>query len=177
MESRLLIAGFGGQGVMLIGQLLGYASCKAGKYVTYLPSYGAEQRGGTANCTVIISDKEIGSPAAASLDVLIAMNEPSLVRFLPLVKPGGVVLVNSSVIELKVDRTDVQTYYIPANQIAEGLGTAKVANIVMLGAYLNKTGLLTLEQIQETIQMKLARKASLFETNKAALRKGVEATS
>ena len=116
MENSLLIAGFGGQGVILIGQLLGYAATAAGKNATFYPAYGAEQRGGTANCTVVIADEEIGSPVVTELDAVIAMNEPSLARFEGLAKPGGTIIVNSSLIKRAVGRTDVKAAYVPAKR-------------------------------------------------------------
>ncbi|SHI85386.1 2-oxoglutarate ferredoxin oxidoreductase subunit gamma [Dethiosulfatibacter aminovorans DSM 17477] len=177
MENKLLIAGFGGQGVMVIGQLLGYAACSAGKQATFLPTYGPEQRGGTANCTVVISDEEIGAPYTDSIDVLIAMNAPSLKKFLPKVKQGGVVLVNESMCDEKIDRDDVEGYYIPAVDIANEIGSQKVANIVMLGAYLNKSGSLTEEQMMDTVKVKLGKRPELLEYNRIAIRKGIEFTS
>lgn len=175
MESRLLVAGFGGQGVMVIGQLLGFAACAVGKNATWLPTYGPEQRGGTANCTVIIADEEIGAPYTDSIDVLIAMNEPSLNKFLHKIKTGGVVIVNSSMCNAKVDRDDIQVYYIPADDIANEIGSAKVANIVMVGAYINKSGALTEEEMMKTIKVKLGKRPELLELNKIALKMGMEA--
>jgi 2-oxoglutarate ferredoxin oxidoreductase subunit gamma len=175
MQSSLLIAGFGGQGVMLMGQLLGYAACAAGKEATFLPSYGPEQRGGTANCTVIIADRPIGAPRVRQLDVLIALNEPSLAKFLPMVKPNGIVIANSSLVHSKVERDDVQVCYLPADDIARELGSARVANVVMLGAYISRSGTLTVEQMDGIIAEKLAKKAELLEINKTALRRGIEA--
>lgn len=174
MESSLIIGGFGGQGVMLMGQLLGYSACKAGKNVTFLPSYGPEQRGGTANCTVVISEKTIGSPIAPKIDVLIAMNEPSLKKFQHLVKPKGTIIVNSSMTLEKTGRNDVNSYYIPADDIAYNIGSKKVGNIVMLGAYIYTTDVLSIEELESTIVKKLAKKAEMIEMNKKALRRGME---
>ncbi len=165
MEKSLLIAGFGGQGVMSMGQMLGYAASDAGKNATYYPSYGAEQRGGTANCTVIISDEEIGSPAASKLDVVIAMNEPSFNKFKGKVKKGGTILANSSLVESKLEGDEVTAYYIPANDIAEKLGSSKVANIVMLGAYIKISGALEVDDTKKMIKKVLGKKADLLEIN------------
>lgn len=175
MENRLIIAGFGGQGVMVMGQLLGYASCAVGKHALFLPQYGPEQRGGTASCTVTISDEVIGSPVAHEIDILIALNQPSLNKFLPMVKPNGVVLVNSSRCESNINRDDVQVHYIPIDDIANEIGSSKVANIVMLGAYINKSGVLTEEQVMETIKAKLGKRPELLELNEIALKTGMEA--
>lgn len=174
MESSLIIGGFGGQGVMLMGQLLGYSACKSGKNVTFLPSYGPEQRGGTANCTVVISDKTIGSPIAPKIDVLIAMNEPSLKKFQLLVKPKGTIIVNSSMTLERTERDDVNSYYVPADDIAYSIGSKKVGNIVMLGAYIRISDVLSIEELERTIVEKLAKKVEMIELNKVALRKGIE---
>ena len=174
MESSLLIAGFGGQGVVLIGQLLGYAASSSGKNATYYPSYGAEQRGGTANCTVVISDEEIGSPVVTKLDTVIAMNEPSLVRFEEWVKPGGTLIINSSLIKRQVVRTDIQVVAVPANEIAGDLGTDKIANMVVLGTYLAVSKVLSVETVLNTMREKLAAKATFLPLNEAAIRAGLQ---
>lgn len=177
MENKVLLAGFGGQGVMLMGQLLGYTSKDADKYATYYPSYGPEMRGGTANCTVVISDEMIATPVPSKVDVFIAMNQPSLDKYLNKVKSGGVVIANSSHVKNEIERDDVKVHYIPADDIASELGSIKSANMVMVGAYLNVSKILEVEQLLETMKVQLARKASFFEMNKAAIQKGVEATS
>ena len=177
MENRVLIAGFGGQGVMLIGQLLGYTSTFANKYATYYPSYGPEMRGGTANCTVCISDEEIASPVPSEVDVFIAMNQPSLDKYLNKGKSDGIVIANSSHVKDKVERDDVKVYYIPADDIAGKLGSVKCANMAMAGAYLNVSKTLEVDELLETMKVQLARKAKFFEMNKAAIQKGIEATS
>ena len=174
MENSLLIAGFGGQGVVLIGQLLGYAASAAGKNATYYPSYGAEQRGGTANCTVVISDEEIGSPVVSKLDTVIAMNEPSLVRFAEWVKPGGTIIINSSLIQGGPVRDDVKMIRVPANEIAEKLGADKIANMVMLGSYLAVSKALPVEAVIGTMKAKLAKKQDLVVLNEAAIKAGVK---
>lgn len=174
MENSVLIAGFGGQGIILIGQLLGYSATSIGKNATFYPAYGAEQRGGTANCTVVLSDEEIGSPVVSSLDVLCAMNAPSLDKFEPWVKAGGTIVVNSSLIDRKVKRSDVKVLYVPVNEIALGIGSDKVANMVMLGAYLQAGGALPLEPVLATMREKMAKKAKFIPLNEAAIRAGLE---
>lgn len=175
MQNSLIIAGFGGQGVILIGQLLGYAATAAGMYATYYPAYGAEQRGGTANCTVVIGDEEIGSPVITKLDTVIVMNEPSLVRFEEWVKPGGTIIINSSLITQKPGRTDIQAIYVPTNEIAEKLGSDKIANMVILGSYLSVSKALPVEKVIETMKLKLAAKAKFLPLNEAAIKAGMEA--
>jgi 2-oxoglutarate ferredoxin oxidoreductase subunit gamma len=135
-EQRIIIAGFGGQGVLMLGKLLAYAGMNEGKNVTWLPSYGPEMRGGTANCNVIISDELIGAPIVSEATCVIAMNLPSLDRFESFAQPGGWLLVNSSLIPRLPVRTDVQILTIPVNELAQQQGSPKVANVVMLGAYL-----------------------------------------
>ena len=173
MENSLIVAGFGGQGVVLIGQLLGYVASAAGKNATFYPSYGAEQRGGTANCTVVIADEEIGSPVVTKLDTIIVMNEPSLVRFEEWVKPGGTIIVNSSLVNKKVQRDDIQAVFIPANDIAEKLRSEKVANMVMLGKYLAISKVLSFERVVETMKEKLAAKSKFLPLNEAAITAGM----
>ncbi len=175
MEKSLLIAGFGGQGIMLIGKMLGFAASKAGMNATFYPSYGAEQRGGTANCTVIIADDEIGSPVSKKLDSLIAMNEPSFVRFVDRMKKGGVVIVNSSLVQSKVEDKDVQAFYVPANDLAQQLGSAQVANVVVLGAYIGATGVLDAAFAKQVVAEQLGKKPELLELNMKAFDAGMEA--
>ncbi len=175
MEKSVLIAGFGGQGVMSIGKMLGYAASDAGKYASFYPSYGAEQRGGTANCTVIISDEEIGSPAVSKLDMLIAMNQPSFDKFAKKVKKGGSIIVNSSLVTSKVEDPDIEAVYVDANDIANDLGSPKVANIVILGAYIGLSGALSEEDGKAIIKKMLGGKADLLEMNYQAFDKGIQA--
>lgn len=174
MEHSTIIAGFGGQGVMLIGQLLGYGATFAGKQVTYYPAYGPEQRGGTANCTIVIADGDVGAPVVEEADTVIIMNEPSLVKFEPAVKPGGTIIVNSSLVKMKVQRKDVRAVYIPTNEIAESLGEPKTANMVMLGAFIGATGCVAMKMIEQAVQQKLAKKAAVYQANKKALHAGSE---
>ncbi len=170
---RIKIAGFGGQGILLFGQLLAQSAMLSDYHSTWLPSYGPEMRGGTANCHVIISDKRIGSPLVSESDVLITMNLPSLDRFENEVRPQGVIFVNSSLIMRKVERQDVETVYVPATDLADDLGQTRVANMVMLGAYLQYTGLLTLKSVLAAAESVVKRK-EFMELNKKALKKGMD---
>ena len=138
MVERNIFAGFGGQGVLLMGQLLAAAGMKEGKNTSWIPSYGPEMRGGTANCSVMLSEQEIDSPLVTRPTSLIVMNRPSLEKFEDSVVPGGSIFVNSSMIDIKVKRTDVNAYYVPCTEIATELGNPKVSNMIMLGAYLGK---------------------------------------
>ncbi len=170
---RMKVAGFGGQGILLLGQLMAESAMVLDYYSTWLPSYGPEMRGGTANCHVIISEKRIGSPLVAEADVLMAMNLPSLDKFENDLRPDGVIFVNSSLISRKVERSDVQTVYVPATELADELGETKVANMVMLGAYIGYTGLLSLESVLAAARTVIKRK-EFMELNERALRKGME---
>lgn len=170
---RIKIAGFGGQGILLLGQLLAESAMRSNYYTTWLPSYGPEMRGGTANCHVNISDTRIGSPMVAESDVLIAMNLPSLDKFEDEVRKDGAIFVNSSLIERQVKRTDVETIYVPATEIADELGQTKVANVVMLGAYLGASGLLSVESVMAAAESAIKRK-EFMEINRKALQRGIE---
>ena len=173
MTNEIMIAGFGGQGVMAIGKTLAEAGMKEGKDVSWLPSYGPEMRGGTANCSVCISDEAIGSPLVTNPNVLIAMNLPSLLKFEPSVVPNGTVFVNSSIIQEKVQRPDVRAVYVPCLEIAQDLGNLKVANLVMLGAYIEAMKNLGTETIKEMlVHMFTGPKAKLVDLNIEALRRG-----
>lgn len=176
MLEQNIFAGFGGQGVLLMGQLLSYAGMLEGKEVSWLPSYGPEMRGGTANCSVVISDEPVASPVVTSASAVIAMNRPSLEKFEKSVQPGGMLFINSSMIDQKPQRTDIETFYVPCNQIAEALGNAKVANMVMLGAYIAKAKCVELESILTALLKKLGEnKAHLIPLNREALKRGEEA--
>ncbi|NCA93029.1 2-oxoacid:ferredoxin oxidoreductase subunit gamma [bacterium] len=172
MENKIIIAGFGGQGVQSLGMFIAYASIHAGKEVTFLPSYGPEMRGGTSNCSVVVSDKPVASPIIASPDMLIAMNKPSLSKFKNRVKSGGTIIVNKSLIEDKVERTDVNVHYIDANKLGLEAGNAKTANIVVLGAYTKLSGDFTPEQMKEVIQEKFAKKPKVIPANLKAFEMG-----
>ncbi|MBQ7092107.1 MAG: 2-oxoacid:acceptor oxidoreductase family protein [Clostridia bacterium] len=173
MTNEIIISGFGGQGVMAIGKTLTEAGMKEGMEVSWLPSYGPEMRGGTANCSVVLSDESIVSPIVLEPTELIAMNLPSLLKFESLVKPGGTIFVNSSVVDKKVERTDVKAVYVDCIKIADELGNAKVANMVMLGAYIEAMKNLSTETIKEMlVHMFTGPKAKLVDLNIEALKRG-----
>jgi len=135
MTEQIILAGFGGQGVLLAGQIIAYAGMNEGKNVSWLPSYGPEMRGGTANCNVVVSDEEVGSPVVVEADCLIVMNRPSLEKYEKDLKPGGLLLLDSDLIEIEPTRSDIKVIKVPANSLAEQAGSIKAANMVMLGAY------------------------------------------
>jgi 2-oxoglutarate ferredoxin oxidoreductase subunit gamma len=173
MAHEIIMAGFGGQGVMAMGKILAEAALKEGKNVSWLPSYGPEMRGGTANCNVIISEEPVGAPIVTEATAAIVMNRPSLDKFEKDVVPGGALLINSSLIDKKADREDIKVYYVPANEIANELGTGKIANMVMLGAYLAISGATKEETIMEIItEIFTGKKASVIPLNKEALLRG-----
>ncbi len=177
LNEKVICAGFGGQGVMSMGQLMTYAGMLEGKEVSWLPSYGPEMRGGTANCNVIISEKPIGSPVITTdATSAIIMNLPSLDKFEADVKSGGTVFINSSLIERKVSRDDLKAYYIPANELATELGNYRVANMVMLGAYLEIFKPVEVKSVLEAFKKVFGEgKAHLVPLNESALLKGAEA--
>ncbi len=173
MINEIIISGFGGQGVMAIGKTLCEAGMKEGKNVSWLPSYGPEMRGGTANCSVVLSEMPIVSPIVLEPTELIAMNLPSLLKFESSVVPNGVVFVNSSIISEKVKRLDVRAIYVPCLEIAQSLGNLKVANMVMLGAYIEAMKNLEIGTIKEMLgHMFAGSKADLVELNIEALQRG-----
>ena len=175
MQTEIVIAGFGGQGVMFAGQVLAYAGMDNGKQVTWIPSYGPEMRGGTANCTVIISDEEIGSPLVRDPRGLIAMNLPSLDKYESTLIEGGSLIVNSSLVNRSIERDDVQHVLIPANEIAESLGDKRMTNIVMVGALLAQLPVLPIEAIEKALEDHLPeRHKKLLPLNFEALRAGDE---
>jgi 2-oxoglutarate ferredoxin oxidoreductase subunit gamma len=172
MLIKTIFAGFGGQGVMSMGLNLAQAAMVEGKHVTYLPSYGAEVRGGTANCTVAVSDEDIASPVASSPEFIVVMNKPSLFRFQNLLESGGVLFINSSLVDAETTRGDIEVIRVPANTIAEELGSPKAANMVMLGAFIKKSNLVSLETVIEELKNVLGKKKSLIEINTKALETG-----
>lgn len=174
MESNILIAGFGGQGILLMGQLLGYAATRAGLQATYYPFYGPEQRGGTASCTVVVSDDEIGSPVIQKIDILIAMNQPSFVKFMPWRIPGGLLIVNSSLVKISAEMKDARVYHVPATEIAQEIGFEKASNLVMFGALIGITGMLPDDLVCHAIEEKLAGKKESLGLNLLAYRKGIK---
>jgi len=173
MQTELIIAGSGGQGVLFAGTLLAQAAVEENKETTWFPSYGAEIRGGTANSTVVVSDEEIGSPVVNSFSALIALNEQSLDKFLPKAKPGAVIIVNSSLVNKKVDRSDVKAYYVPASEIADKqINDIRAANLVALGAYLKASGILKLSSAKQACDILFAERAKLIPLNQQALELG-----
>ncbi len=176
MTIKTIFAGFGGQGVLMMGYLLALTAMRQGKEVTYLPSYGAEVRGGTANCTVVVSDQEIASPVASSPDYAVVMNNPSLLRFANMVATGGGLLLNSSLVHSPVNRDDLTVVRVPVNQLAHELGEDRSANVVMLGAFAEISGVVSLEAIKEALaETKLGQKPKVLEINRRALEVGAEA--
>lgn len=175
METNLCVAGFGGQGVMTLGKFLAEATCNStDKNVTFFPSYGAEQRGGTANCFVVISDDEIGPPLGDEMDDLIVMNGPSLSKFIGSLKADGTLFINSSIVKDKIDRTDVKIVEAPVTGLAYELGNLKVLNIIMLGVYIGYTDVIDPKIIWDTVEHKLSSKPKLLPLNKQAFEKGLE---
>jgi 2-oxoglutarate ferredoxin oxidoreductase subunit gamma len=173
MQTEVIFAGFGGQGVLFSGQVLGFAAMDAGYDVTWMPSYGPEMRGGTANCTVVIADEEIGSPTVKHPKAAVVMNLPSLDKFEPLVTPGGVLIVNSSLVNRDPYRTDITWVMIPAQEIAETIGPRRLLNMVMLGALVEKLPILTLADIKAALDEHMPeRHKKLFKSNVEALDKG-----
>ncbi len=166
---RIFIAGSGGQGILLMGKLLAYAAMEEGKEVTFLPSYGAEMRGGTANCGVVISDRPIGSPVVNEAEIVVVMNEPSLKKFEANVLPDKHLFINATLVPDKTERTDIRAYYVNANELAERLGIAKAANMVMLGAVVRATNAVLEENVQKAIEKEFSgKKAKLKDTNLSA---------
>ena len=174
MNHEIIMAGFGGQGVMLIGQLMTYGGMLAQKQVSWIPSYGPEMRGGTANCSVIVADEPIGSPIVTEPTAVIAMNLPSLDKFESALLPGGVLIINSSLIVKKSGRTDITAYYVPANNLAHELGNAKAANMVMLGALLAATNAVDTEPLLKALEKMFAKRPELLDINKQALQRGYQ---
>ncbi len=172
MQNDLIIAGFGGQGVLLIGKMLAYAGMADGKEVSWLPSYGPEMRGGTCNCTVVIADRPVGSPVVERPWVAMVMNLPSLEKYEGMVKPGGLLLVNTSLINRAVQRSDVRVVKVPANEIANRLGNPRAANMVALGAYLGATRAVSLAAVEGLVRETFAGKAKVIDSNLAALQEG-----
>lgn len=171
--TQILIAGFGGQGILFAGKFLAYKGLLEDLQVSWLPSYGPEMRGGTANCNVILSEEPVGSPIVTSPDVLIAMNLPSLQKYVDAVVPGGQIYVDSTLIAEKVERTDVEVYYIPATKMANDAGVPTLANMVMMGHVLRHNPELTFEGTEVTVQKLVPpKKAELVGLNMKALEAG-----
>lgn len=174
MLIKTIFAGFGGQGVLSMGLNLAQAALLEGRHVTYLPSYGAEVRGGTANCTVSVSDEEIASPVASSPDFVVAMNQPSMVRFQNQIQSGGILFLNSSLIQPDVTRGDLELVEVPASGMAEELGNPKSANMIMLGAFTRKSNLVSLDSLIKGLEESFKNKRKVLEINRKALKAGYD---
>ena len=173
MTTQIMIAGFGGQGMLLIGKFLAMACMLDGKHVSWLPSYGPEMRGGTANCSVTVSDEPIGSPLVDMADCIVAMNRPSLDKFESKVKPGGILVINSSIIDRKAERDDIKVVYCDAQRIAEEIKNPKGANVAILGALMAAEPIVSDELMSEAIRIELGeRKAKFLPGNMKALEAG-----
>jgi 2-oxoglutarate ferredoxin oxidoreductase subunit gamma len=171
-QFEVTLAGFGGQGIMTAGQLLAYAGMAEGKQVTWVPSYGPEMRGGAAYCTVVISNNRIGSPIITNPQTACVFNRPSLEKFGPMVKAGGMLFINSSLIDKTSGRNDIKEFLIPANDMALKIGTTKAANMVMLGAYVQITGAVKFDTMLQMLTEKMSEKRERLETSRAALLAG-----
>ena len=175
MTHQILIAGFGGQGVLFAGKFLAYKGMVEDKNISWLPSYGPEMRGGTANCSVVISDTPVGSPIITNPDMLIAMNLPSLQKFVDAVVPGGVIILDSTLIDAKVERDDVKVFYIPATQMAKDAGFSTLANMILTGTALKEMDIVSWEGNKETLESFIpAKKAGLIDMNLKALQTGYD---
>jgi 2-oxoglutarate ferredoxin oxidoreductase subunit gamma len=175
MQSEVQFAGFGGQGIMLMGQIMAQAAMLQGYEVVWIPSYGPEMRGGTAYCTVVISDRPIGSPIIRNPKHLVAMNRPSLEKFAPTVKSGGTIFINSSLISIDAGRADVEVIKVPIIEIAKELGNVKAANIVALAAFVSRSQVVDFELLRESVKEKFAGKEKLIPLNMKALAEGKKA--
>lgn len=175
MQEQIIISGFGGQGTLFAGQLLAYAGMDQGSFVTWMPSYGPEMRGGTAHCIVIISDAPVGSPLIHRPSMAIVLNQPSFDKYEPLIKPGGLLVVNSSLITACSERADMTCALVPGNDLAINLGDVRMANVVLLGAMLALRPVVSLEAIKQTLDNHIPpRRQKIIEPNKQALMAGAE---
>ncbi len=175
MKIEAIFAGFGGQGVLFAGKLLAYLGLNQNKEVSWLPSYGPEMRGGTANCSVCISDKAIGSPYITEPDVLVAMNGPSFDRFIDSVKPGGIAIIDSTLVTRESHRTDIRSFRVPSTELAAKHGLPGMANIILVGKLLKETGISVIEAVRPTLEKIIPpKKANLVEANMKALAIGME---
>ena len=172
MQNEVQFAGFGGQGIMLMGQIMAQAAMQQGYEVVWIPSYGPEMRGGTAYCTVVVSDRPIGSPIIRNPKHLVAMNRPSLEKFAPMVKPGGTIFINSSIISIDAGRTDVDVIKVPIIEIAKELGNVKAANIVALAAFVSRSQVVDFDILRESVKARFASKEKLIPLNMKALEEG-----
>lgn len=174
MTEEIIMSGFGGQGIMLMGQLITYAGMLENKQVSWIPSYGPEMRGGTANCSIIISDDPIGAPTIAEPTAVVAMNLPSIEKFEPVIQPGGVLIINSSLVERTSTRSDIKVYQVPANDIAVELGNSRVANMVIVGALVAAIGTVQSESVIKAFAKLFARKPELLSINEKAILRGTQ---
>jgi len=174
MQHEVMFCGFGGQGIMLIGQMLAYAGMNEGKNVVWLPSYGPEMRGGTAYCTVVVSDREIGSPIIDRPACIAVLNRPSLEKFDARVRPGGLIIINTSLIDIDSQRDDLTRLHVPANQIAMEGGTGKAANMVVLGAYVGFTRAVAMESLTPLVHKQFEKKPQFIDVNLNVLKRGFE---
>ena len=175
MQNEVQFAGFGGQGIMLMGQILAEAAMQQGHEVVWIPSYGPEMRGGTAYCTVVISDRPIGSPIIRNPRHLVAMNRPSLEKFAPSVKSGGTIFINSSIISIDAGRDEVDVIKIPIIEIAKKLGNVRTANIIALAAFVSRSQVVDFDLLRESVKAKFANKEKLIPINMKALEEGKKA--
>lgn len=175
MTTNILLAGFGGQGILFSGKFLAYGGLNEGKQISWLPSYGPEMRGGTANCSVIVSDEPVGSPIVSKPDVLVVMNLPSLDKYEDAVQPGGKIFVDSSLIERNVNRTDVEVFYIPATRLAKEMGAPTLANMIISGKLIKETGVIDYANTETALKKVVSAKhADLLSVNLEAIKKGYE---
>jgi 2-oxoglutarate ferredoxin oxidoreductase subunit gamma len=175
MHEEVIISGFGGQGALFAGQLMAYAGMAEGRFVTWIPSYGPEMRGGTAHCVVIVSDSLIGSPIIRCPSVAVVLNRPSFDKYEPLVKPGGVLVVNASLIDCTSQRGDIITVRVPGNDLANALGDVRMANVVLLGGLLVVRPLVSFASVEAALEEHIpARRRKIVEPNKQALLRGAE---
>jgi 2-oxoglutarate ferredoxin oxidoreductase subunit gamma len=177
MQSEVQFAGFGGQGIMLMGKILAHSAMEEGYEVSWVPSYGPEMRGGTAYCTVVISDRPIGSPVIKSPAHLVAMNRPSLEKFAPAVKPNGIIFINGSLIKIGSGRDDVRELIVPVVEIARDLGNVKTANIIALASFVAKSEIVALETFKHSVEEEFASKKKLIPINMQAIEEGVKAAA
>jgi len=175
MQSEVMFAGFGGQGILLIGKILAHAAMEEGYEVAWIPSYGPEMRGGTAYCTVVIADQPIGSPIIKNPSHLLAMNRPSLEKFVTAIKPGGVIMINSSLIPDDVARGDVDVLKVPVVDIATEVGSSKAANIVALAAFVARSKLVPLARLKQCIEEEFEKRPNLIPLNMKAMEAGIAA--
>ncbi len=177
MKSDVVLAGFGGQGMLLIGKLLSLAAMSEGKEVSWVPSYGPEMRGGTANVQVTIADEPIGSPVTSTPAAAAVMNQPSLEKFGPAIVPGGALIINSSLVKMRYERDDIQIMYLPANDLANRIGATRSPNVVVFGAYVALLGLVSPESAREQLEHQFSRKPKVVAINLDAFQLGYDAAA